>query len=474
MSPTQNHPHTPGGIKEMMSVALPMVVTLSCDTAMTFTDRLFLSRLGPLHMNASLGGGITCFLFMTFFSGLIGYTTALVAQHFGSGQKTKGSLVVTQAAIIALAAWPLLIATILFVPRLFAAEGLDAEQTELQVQFFNILILGSGIGLLRSAVSGFFCGIGRTRIVMVSALASLVVNAFMNWVLIFGNLGAPALGIRGAACATILGGLTGLVILCFHYFSSTTRAEYKVMDSFRFDRPLMSALLRFGSPAGLEFVLNVMAFNAMVILFQSSGKATATAATILFNWDMVSFVPLVGVEIGVTSLVGRYVGAHDEVNARRATRSGFSLTWIFSAVILLLFVGIPHILVGVFAPNVPDPLFSEAAPLAAIFLRLAALYVMSEGFMLVYTGALRGAGDTFWTMCITVGNHWTLVAGLFIATRVFHASPAIGWAVVVLLFIPMPLILKQRWDSGKWKRFQPVNETPALESGEDVQPFRDL
>lgn len=468
-----SHPKKPGGVREMMDVALPMVVTLSCDTIMTFTDRLFLSRLGPTHMNASLGGGATCFLFMTFFMGLIGYTTALVAQQYGAGHKAKGPLVVTQAALVALAAWPLLISTRAFAPALFAAEGIAPEQADLQVQFFNLLILGSGVGLLRGAVSGFFCGIGRTRIVMMSALSALVVNAVLNYVLIFGHFGAPALGIRGAACGTIVGGLVGLGVLLAAYFSPAVRREYRVGESFRLDRGLMGSLLRLGSPSGAEFILNVLAFNTMIVIFQSSNEATATASTILFNWDMVSFVPLVGVEIGVTSLVGRYVGAREDEHAQRATVSGKSLTWIYSAVLLVLFLGIPRLLVDVFAPPSHDPLFEEAAPLAVTFLRLAALYVMSEGFMLVYTGALRGAGDTFWTMCATVGNHWILVGGLFLSVKVFHASPAVGWAVVVLLFIPMPLLLKRRWDSGAWKAFRPA-PTPELESPDTPQALRDL
>jgi MATE family multidrug resistance protein len=469
-----SHPHKPGGIHEMMDVALPMVVTLACDTVMTFTDRLFLSRLGPDYMNASLGGGVACFLSMTFFMGLIGYTTALVAQNFGAGQKAKGPLVVTQAALIALAAWPLLVSLRFFAPSVFAAEGLDPAQIHLQAQYFNILILGSGLGLLRGALAGFFCGIGRTRVVMVSALAAMVVNAFMNWVLIFGNLGAPALGIQGSACGTILGSLTGLGILCWNYLSPSIRHEFKVRESFHFDKVLMRTLFRFGYPAGVEFVLNVLGFNAMVIIFQSCGRSTATAGTILFNWDMVSFVPLVGVEIGVTSLVGRYVGAGDEATARRAAISGMSLTWMYSAVLLALFLGVPHILVGVFAPGTPDPIFNEAAPLAATFLRLAALYVLSEGFMLVYTGALRGSGDTFWTMCATVGTHWTMVAGLFLSIRVFHAPPSIGWAIAVFLFIPVPLLLRYRWNSGKWRQFKVTQPLPELVSGEDIQPFRDL
>ena len=93
-------PHVRGSIREMAAIALPMVVSMSCDTLMIFTDRLFLSRLGPEQMNAAMGGGLTAFMMMSFFIGLTGYATALVAQCLGAGQKNRCAVVLTQAAIL--------------------------------------------------------------------------------------------------------------------------------------------------------------------------------------------------------------------------------------------------------------------------------------------------------------------------------------------------------------------------------------
>ena len=84
-----------GGVRELLAIALPMVVSHACETAMTFTDRLFLSRLGPEQMNAAMAGGLTCFMTMTFFLGLTGYTTALVAQYLGAGRKQHCAVATT-------------------------------------------------------------------------------------------------------------------------------------------------------------------------------------------------------------------------------------------------------------------------------------------------------------------------------------------------------------------------------------------
>jgi len=92
----KNREHTPGGIREMLAIALPMVISYAADTVMTFTDRMFLSRLGPEVMNAAMGGGLTAFMMSTFFLGLIGYSTALVAQYLGANRKSSCPTVKSQ------------------------------------------------------------------------------------------------------------------------------------------------------------------------------------------------------------------------------------------------------------------------------------------------------------------------------------------------------------------------------------------
>ena len=88
----------PGNVRELLGIALPMVISQACETVMMFTDRLFLSRLGGIHMNAAMGGGLTCFLFMTFFIAPR-VCNALVAQYYGAGQRKKCPLVVTQGLL---------------------------------------------------------------------------------------------------------------------------------------------------------------------------------------------------------------------------------------------------------------------------------------------------------------------------------------------------------------------------------------
>jgi multidrug resistance protein, MATE family len=449
-------PPVQGGLREMLAISLPMVISHGSETVLIFTDRLFLSRLGSTQMSAAMAGGLASFMMMTFFIGLLGYATALTAQYFGAGRQSHCARVVTQAALLAFLAWPLILAGRPLAHWLFAIAGIPAEQLALQQLYFDILLYGAGLVLLRTVLSSFFSGIGRTRVVMIAALTTMVVNVGANYVLIFGHLGFPALGIRGAAYGTILSSLCGLLVLLAAYLRATNRLEFAVAASLHLDGAVLKKLLRFGSPAGLELFLNLLAFTAMILIFHADGLVTATAVTIVFNWDMVSFVPLLGIQVGVVSLVGRYMGAGRPDIAERVAYSGLKMASIYSLGILLLFISLPEQLVGIFRPAGPDAIFSEAAPLAVTMLRLAALYVMADAAMVVFSGALRGAGDTFWAMCISVTLHWLLLPVLLICLKVLGLPPQTAWLALITFFIAFSGVFYLRFHSGRWKRISVI------------------
>ena len=455
-------PAAAGGVAELLTIALPMVVSHACDTVMTFTDRLFLARLGPQPMNAAMAGGLTCFMMMTFFMGLTGYTTALVAQYLGAGRKDRCATATTQAVLVCLAAYPVILLARPLVFAAFDASGIKAGQLAMQKTYFGIVVYATVAGLLRTTLSSFFSGIGRTRIVMVAAIAAMIVNIAMNYVLIFGKLGLPAMGIRGAAYGTIIGGVFGLAVLAGAYFSGPNRRRYGIAGSLRFDRQAMGKLLRYGYPGGIEMFLNVLAFSAMVVAFHAHGPVTATAVTILFNWDMVSFVPLIGIQIGVMSLVGRYMGAGDPETAHRATISGLKCGWVYSAFILVLFAVFPGQLVAMFQPGQAEGVYDQAVPMAVYMIRLASVYVMVEAVVVVFSGALRGAGDTLWAMCISLGIHWLILPIPILMMHVLGTSPQSAWTALVFAFLLFSSLFYLRYRTGRWREIRVVQPPPPV------------
>jgi MATE family multidrug resistance protein len=454
--------NTKGGIAELLVIAFPMIVSTACDGVMTFTDRLFLARLSPEQMNAAMGGGVAMQMMIFFFIGLTGYTTALVAQYYGSGQKDMAAIAAFQAVIVSFVAYPIIL---IFKPLAliyFDFMHVPTGQLGYQKIYFNIVIYGAIIGILRNSISCYFSGIGRTKIVMIATILAMIVNIFLDYVMIFGKFGFPALGIRGAALATVSGGFCGLLVLIIAYFEYKNRHEFHVTRSFQFHTAAMRQLLYFGYPAGLELFLNFLAFSLMIFIFHSLGSIVATATTIMFNWDLVSFIPLLGIEIAVTSLVGRYMGANDPDTAHYSAMSGIKTGIYYSVVILLLFLFVPEWLVMVFKPANQSWVFDNAVPLAKAMIRIASLYVLLEALMASMVGALRGAGDTHFTMLISVSAHWFIVAVLYILLKVMNLSAIAGWLALVIIFMIFCSVLIRRYLSGKWKNIRVIKSNVKM------------
>ncbi len=448
--------HEPGGIGELLTLALPMIISTACDGVMTFTDRLFLARVGSEQMNAAMGGGVTLQVMMFFFMGLSGYSTALVAQYFGAGKRLHSSTAAFQAILITIAAWPIILLLKPLAYSFFHFMKIPESQIVFQVGYLNILAWGSIFGMMRYTLGCYFTGIGKTKIVMVATLAAMVGNVVLDYILIFGKFGFPAMGVSGAAIATVAGGLLAMIILLVAYLNHSNRKQFAVLKSFRFHGAIMKKLIHYGSPAGIEMFLNFLAFSTMISLFHAQGTAVATATTIMFNWDLVSFIPLLGIEIAVTSLAGRYMGAGKPQLVSHSAISAIKTGIFYSIVILALFLFIPETLVMVFHPEIPDAKFNEAIPIAVSMIRIAALYVLAESVLVAIVGALRGAGDTHFTMFASVAAHWMFVPLLYLSLNVFHFSVSTSWLFLVINFLLFCCVLIWRFHSGKWKQIQVI------------------
>ena len=446
-------------LRRMVSIAFPMVVSTASETVMLFFNRYFVSFLGSDHIPASMSGGLTQFVFTSLFAGIVGYVNALAAQYHGAGRPDRCVQVVTQGLLLSVVFYPLLLALIPLVHQGFIWAGHGPRQVELEISYFRILMSGSFLFLVQGVLTGYFVGLGKTRVVMLANVLGIFVNLPLNWILIFGKLGMPHLGIEGAALGT-LGGTSFIVtVLAVSYFRSPAYRHHRGQGTWKPRRELMARLLRYGAPVGVELFVNVFAFNVFVLLMQSYGPSVAAAVTITFNWDLVAFIPMLGVGAAVTSLAGQRVGAGDIPGARRVAMLGLWLAWTWAGVMATLFVVGAPALVGMFSQGFGAG-DESILPLARVLLRLAALYTLSDATAAVFSGALRGAGDTKWVLIISGILHWIMAIGAFIFIRVLVVSPVAVWFFFIGFVMSMSLAMFLRHRHGAWENMRMV-EAPA-------------
>ena len=434
-------------LRRLLIIAGPMVISQASDTIMLFFDRLFLSRLGEEYFAASMSGGLSQLMICSFFIGTIGYVTAVVAQYYGAGRNQKCSEAVFQAVLLSIISYPVIVAASPLMKLFFSAVGQSELQIELAYTYFHALIFGVVFVILRNALAGFFIGIGRTTMVMIANFAGMLVNLPVNYLLIYGKLGFPAMGLTGAAIGTICGNAVIFLILTAFYFRKRNRDEFSTHKSLRFRPVILRTLLRYGIPAGIEMLLNIAAFNLFVQTMHSYGTRVAAAVTVAFNWDIVAFLPMLGMGHAVTSLVGQNIGAGDIDEAKRSAYTGLKTAWVYSFLMVIVFVSFAKPLVGFFYPGGAE---NELTSLAVLMLRLASIYLLADSAQIVFVGALRGSGDTRWVMAASVTLHWCFAVAAIIMIKVLVVNPVIAWIGFIGFIVILGIMMFARFKSGKW------------------------
>jgi MATE family multidrug resistance protein len=442
-------PQKRGMTRELLDLALPMVVSQGSFAVMVFCDRLFLSLIGPEHMSASMGGGVASFFSISLFIGVISYANALVAQYYGAGEFRKCPRVVTQGMIIVSLSLPVLVLIALGVYELFGHMRHAPVQLELERVYYKILMFGCFFSLSKACIASYFSGIGRTRVVMISDVLGVILNIPLSYALIFGKLGLPEMGMAGAAWGTVIATLFALIIFGLFYFSAAHRTQFRVMESFQLDRGILRRYARLGFPSGFELFMNVATFNLFILMFQSYGIAEGAAAAIVFNWDMMSFVPMIGLNIAVISLIGRYVGANDMTHADGVIAAGFKLALGYASVLAIFFVIFRIELIDVFSGSGVD--FDEIREIGSFMMLGLACYMMADASILISGGALRGAGDTRWLMITSISLHWLMLIAQYLIIIVFDFGPRVSWVAFVLMLILIAVVYLWRLLGGVWR-----------------------
>lgn len=284
---------------------------------------------------------------------------------------------------------------------------------------------------------------------MVCDLAGLLLNVPLCWAMTFGELGFPALGIVGAAISTVVSAVFSLLLFFIAYFAKKNREAFQVMLSFRFDKAIMRRYLRLGLPSGVELFMNVAAFNLFLLMFQGYGVVEGAAAAIVFNWDMLSFIPMLGLNIGVVSLIGRSVGANSMEKTNEVITAGFVIALCWSTALVLVFIIFRYSLVDMFEPPVGD--FREIRALAVFMMIGLCSYTLADGLIQVSGGVLRGAGDTRWVMWVSTGLHWAMLIFQYLVIKVWQFGPKASWLVFCAMILAIAVVFLMRLASDRWR-----------------------
>jgi putative efflux protein, MATE family len=458
----------PGGIKDVLRVGLPLVMSMASTTAMEFTDRVFLGNYSVISIAAALPAGLANFVLLSFCMGLVDYVGVFVAQYTGAGQPRRVGAALWQGLWFCLPA-SLILASLTFAAEpLFALAGHPPEVQAQEATYFSILCLGSGFAVTGMCLSSFFSGRGLTMPVMVVHVIGALLNIPLDYALIYGRFGLPEMGIAGAALATCFAWFLSALLLALLVFRRDNERNFGVRSSWRFDKALFLRFLRFGLPSGVQFLMDILGFTLFLFIIGSLGAESLAATNIVFSLNALVFLPMVGFSVAASILVGQAMGAGDPDRAAYANTSTLYLCVTYTLILDAAFVFFPRELLSLFRPQDLSPEHFEAVrETGVVLLRLVAVYCLFDSVGIIQYGSLRGAGDTRFIMLTILGcSALILVLPTWLMVRVLGWGLYPAWACVLIYIAVLAVIMRIRFLRGAWRKIRVIEPTgPAPADG---------
>ncbi len=443
-----------GGV-EVLRQAVPLIISTGSISLMNFTDRMFLMWWDSNAMTASMQAGMLFWTLVAVPSAIAMFATTFVAQYYGSGNPKRIGPVVWQGIWFGLAVMPILLLLGSLLSRSFQLFGHAPALLAYEDQFLRIMLWATGATVASEAAASFFRGRGKMQVEMYVNVFCVLLNIGLDYCWIFGHCGFPAWGLAGAAIATVLSQWARFFIYIGLMFLADD-GNLNVRGGMKFDWGLLKRLLYFGIPSGSYTLVDTLSFTLFIMIIGGLGELAAGATTIAFTLNTFSFLPLVGIGIVVTSMVGNRLGDNRPDLARRATNTAAIIGLTYTAFFGVLFLAIPNLLLDGFAMFAQQENFGEIREMTVVLLRFVALYLFFDSCTIVFASALRGAGDTIYVMKVTLAMSPLLPFACWLGIRFGGYGVYWCWAMLSAWVCIFSVFFTLRFFGGKWEKMRVI------------------
>lgn len=435
--------------RALLKLALPLIAMQLAQIGSLTADVIMVGELGKEAIAAT---GVGAVLF--YFTWLIGYgpvmaVSPIVAQILGAHPNDRARV---RAAVrmglwaVAMMSVPLMIFLIWAKPMLLFL-GQEEKIAAMAEPWVHAVAFGLPFALGFGVLRGFATSVGRQNAVLVIALATLLVNIGLNWLLIYGNWGIPALGVQGA-------GIASAIAYAFSFFAMLTVIliapsfrKYHVLHRFtRYDRAKFVEIWRLGAPMGASMLFEAMLFNTATLMMGWFGAASLAAHQVAMNVGSLTFMIPLGLSMAATVRVGLAAGARDAAGVRRAGYTAIAFGSGFMLVCTVVITLIPATLVSIYIP-MGDPKNAEVIALAIQFLYVAAVFQLFDALQVTAQLSLRGLKDANAPMWIAGLSYWLIGFGLAFGLGIWAGLQGFGiWIGLAAGLAAAGIGMLTRWE----------------------------
>ena len=431
-----------------MSVAWPAMTESFFVALAGMIDTMMVSALGSYAVAAVGLTNQPKFIALTLFFGINIAVSALVARRKGEQRQENANEILVTAFGLTMALCAVITTIfVVFAPQIMMAAGSNADTHEAAVEYFQIIMGGTLFNVLTMVINAAQRGSGNTRLSMTTNLTSSVVNVFFNYLLIGGNLGFPALGIRGAAIATVLGTVVSAGMAVFSLFrpNSYVRIPLMIRWKIRMTRESLRSIWKLAYNSSLENIAMRIGFLATALLAARLGTDEFAAHNIGMNILGLGFSFADGMQVAAVALTGEALGAGRKKEAREfggiCQRIGFLISIALAVLLLVggrwfysLYFSEPHIL-----------------DMGVTITRYTMVIVLLQISQIIYTGCLRAAGDVRYTLTVALISVTVIRTVMtLLLVLVFNLGMHGIWLGVLSDQLSRFTLMRRRFRKGEW------------------------
>jgi multidrug resistance protein, MATE family len=448
--------------RPLFVLAWPIVLARSAQAAIGFADAAMIASFGKDALAATTTGALNTFALFILPMGLVFIVQSFAAQLLGKGDLVGarryawyGLLIAALTQVFAVAAYP-------FIGDLLALTDFTPEVRALMTTYISIRLFGAGATVATEALGAWFGGLGDTRMSLLANVVAMVVNIFLNWVLIYGHLGFPALGVEGAAIASTISVWVGFVAISVVFARGwMPPGVARVPVRVRLRLGEFVRMLRFGLPSGLNWFLEFSAFLVFInVVFAGLGTLAVAAIMSVSQVNSISFMPAFGLTSAGAILVGQAIGADDRDAVPAIVRRTGIVCATWQGVVALFYVAIPATIMATFAEG--DVAVSDVVRLGTTLLAISAAWQLFDALVMTLSEALRAAGDTAWPLWARIIVAWVVWLPLSVyVVRYNDGGPVAATLSLLLYMVVLAGVILYRFRSGAWRHIDLTGQGPS-------------
>lgn len=434
-------------LRAVLVLGLPLAGSHLAQFALAVTDTIMLGWYGVTDLAASVIGAALYFAFFTFGLGFANAVMPMVAAAAANAQDTEVRRVTRMGLWLSLIYAALVLPLFWFSAPLLTLLGQPPEVVPLAEDYLRLMGLALPFALIVAVLKSYLAALGRTQMTLFVTVAAVFLNIALNWLLIFGNLGFPELGVTGAALASILVQVATVLGLGIYCAWLPDLRRFTLFQRFwRPDWQAMGQVWRLGWPIGVAMIAETGLFSAAAVMMGWIGTLELAAHGIALEVTAMLFMVHMGFSNAATVLVGRGWGTGDRVAMRAHARAAILVSMTFAAATIVLYVAFAPQIVGLFL-SPADPLRDQIIVIGASFLLIAAVFQLTDGAQVVAMGLLRGVQDTRVPMIIAALSYWGvgLPASYVLAFPLGFGGEGLWAGLVVGLSVAACLLMWRFW-----------------------------